>query len=252
MPFCGVHSSETIAGTNPHYIADVSLAARGDEELCWTVNLEPVVPWWPGTDGYRTMDIFAGSGLTKMHKSAQRGGDGFLNTWKTPDDVASSGAQSVHKIAQGGRNSREPGTLPERSRRRRNPLQTREEGPGGGAGTEGTFPAIRSSLASVRAGGRCRSRFLARTRLRATVAQAFVQAFVQAVSKVVSTPLPGFDTVSEANVGMTADAAGRTACATTQHQSPCEKLRCGPRRACWPARRLLHLDGEESAHVLPQ
>jgi hypothetical protein len=41
----------------------------------------PPISWtllqWRGEDGYRTMDIFAGSGLTKMHKNAQRGGDWF-------------------------------------------------------------------------------------------------------------------------------------------------------------------------------
>jgi hypothetical protein len=50
------------------------------------------------------------------------------------------------------------------------------------------------------------------------------QALVPAVSRLVSTPVRGGDIVSKAGVGMSADAAGMSACATS-HRNTCEKRR---------------------------
>jgi len=55
------------------------------------------------------------------------------------------------------------------------------------------------------------------------------QALVPAVSRLVSTPLPGCDTLSETGVGMSADAAGTSACATFTAPEHCEKW-----RLTWP------------------
>jgi len=52
---------------------------------------------------------------------------------------------------------------------------------------------------------------------------------VPAVSRLVSTPLPGCDTLSETGVGMSADAAGTSACATFTAPEHCEKW-----RLTWP------------------
>jgi hypothetical protein len=49
------------------------------------------------------------------------------------------------------------------------------------------------------------------------------QALVPAVSRLVSTPVRGRDTVSKAGVGMSADAAGMSACATSRHPNTGEK-----------------------------
>ena len=49
------------------------------------------------------------------------------------------------------------------------------------------------------------------------------QALVPGVSRLVSTPVRGRDTVSKASVGMSADAAGRSACATSRHSNTGEK-----------------------------
>ncbi|SPF53425.1 exported hypothetical protein [Candidatus Sulfopaludibacter sp. SbA4] len=42
-------------------------------------------------------------------------------------------------------------------------------------------------------------------------------------ARLVSTPVRGCATVSTAGVGMSADAAGTSACATSQHPNTCEK-----------------------------
>jgi hypothetical protein len=49
------------------------------------------------------------------------------------------------------------------------------------------------------------------------------QALVPAVSRLVSTPVRGRDTVSNASVGMSADAAGTSACATSKHPNTGER-----------------------------
>src|ERR1019366_2791902 len=51
------------------------------------------------------------------------------------------------------------------------------------------------------------------------------QALVPAVSRLVSTPVPGRDTVPEASVGISAGAAGTSACATSRHPDTDENCR---------------------------
>jgi hypothetical protein len=63
------------------------------------------------------------------------------------------------------------------------------------------------------------------TRTSHTLPVDVAQALVPAVSRLISTPVRCDDTVSERSVGMSADAAGKSACATSLHPKAGEK--CG-------------------------
>jgi CTP:molybdopterin cytidylyltransferase MocA len=78
-------------------------------------------------------------------------------------------------------------------------------------------PAVAPATLDALLGGRLQT--LSLTRIShtppANVAQGVPSGPVPAVSRLVSTPVRGRDTGSEASVGMSADAAGRSACATS-------------------------------------
>jgi CTP:molybdopterin cytidylyltransferase MocA len=86
-------------------------------------------------------------------------------------------------------------------------------------------PAVAPATLDALLAGRPRDPVLPEDRSTTGVAQGVPSGPVPAVSRLVSTPVRGRDTVSKASVGMSADAAGMSACATSRHPNNDEKCR---------------------------